>query len=42
MLGTFADVALFTGAWIEISDPAAPKTSPPVALFTGAWIEMPM
>jgi len=33
-------VALFTGAWIEISPSALVSTPVNVALFTGAWIEM--
>ncbi len=34
------EVALFTGAWIEISDIGTTPPPPNVALFTGAWIEI--
>jgi len=34
------EVALFTGAWIEISPRFALSNFEAVALFTGAWIEM--
>jgi len=34
------DVALFTGAWIEIKPMPYRVPSVSVALFTGAWIEM--
>ena len=40
MLGTFADVALFTGAWIEMPISRDWEWVNNVALFTGAWIEI--
>ena len=33
-------VALYTSAWIEISQCGKPKTLKMVALYTSAWIEM--
>ena len=35
-----AQVALFTRAWIEISDDVVASTEIAVALFTRAWIEI--
>ena len=36
----FAEVAPFTGAWIEITRPPPADPDNDVAPFTGAWIEI--